>query len=172
MQPEVLALMHFHSDWLRVVRFLTQYATPGLVAVVLVAEIVGWPASLPPALGSAYSRLVVIVFSLLTLIMICLCGWIVFLWDIDRLFFSLERKIDTRLPEETVPGEPPDGSLFGRAREMLNSKVQQVRVQAVAAIEKAYWDDINAGGVLAFPQPNIAAAVEQIDESRRDLLGR
>ena len=37
-------------------------------------------------------------------------------------------------------------------------------------IEKAYWEDINAGGVLAFPQPNIAAAVEQIDKSRRDLL--
>ena len=53
---------------------------------------------------------------------------------------------------------------------MLNNKVQDVRARAVAVIEKAYWDDINAGGVLAFPQPNIAAAAEQIDQRRRDLL--
>ena len=35
---------------------------------------------------------------------------------------------------------------------MLNNAEQTVR-----AIEKAYWDDINAGDVLAFPQPDIAA---------------
>ena len=101
--------------------------------------------------------------------MIGVCGWIVFLWDIDRLFFRLERKIDAQLPEQTA-SEEPDGSLLGRAKEMLNSKTQHIRAQAVGAIEKAYWEDINAGGVLAFPQPNIAAAVEQIDKSRRDLL--
>ena len=53
---------------------------------------------------------------------------------------------------------------------MLNSAVKTVRGRSVALIEKAYWDDINAGGVLSFPQPDIAAAVEQIDKSRRDLL--
>jgi len=31
------------------------------------------------------------VFSLLTAIMIGICGWIVCLWDLDRLFFKLER---------------------------------------------------------------------------------
>jgi hypothetical protein len=36
--------------------------------------------------------------------------------------------------------------------------------------EKAYWDDINAEGILAFPQPDISAAVERIDQSRHDLL--
>ena len=54
---------------------------------------------------------------------------------------------------------------------MLDSKTQHIRAQAVGAIEKAYWDDINAGGALSFPQPDIAAAVEQIDKSRGDLFG-
>jgi hypothetical protein len=48
--------------------------------------------------------------------------------------------------------------------------VQHLRAEAVSSIEKAYWEDINAGGVLAFPQPNIARAIEHIDEGRRDLL--
>ena len=98
--------------------------------------------------------------------MIGACGWIVFLWDIDRLFFSLERKIDT----QTVSEAGADGSLLGRVRDMLSSKVQHLRAEAVRSIEKAYWEDINAGGVLAFPQPNIARAIEHIDEGRRDLL--
>ena len=59
---------------------------------------------------------------------------------------------------------------LSRVRETVNSEVQSFKAQAVALIEKAYWKDINAGGVLAFPQPDIAAAVERIDESRRDLL--
>ena len=104
--------------------------------------------------------------------MIGVCGWTVFLWDIDRLFFKLESKIDSELADgQTESAEKhANGSLLGRARELLNSKVMRIRALAVGAIEKAYWDDINAGGVLAFPQPNIAAAVEHIDESRRDLL--
>ena len=48
--------------------------------------------------------------------------------------------------------------------------MQKVRAQAVGVIEKAYWEDINAGGVLAFPQPNIAGAIAQIDKRRGDLL--
>jgi hypothetical protein len=40
---------------------------------------------------------------------------------------------------------------------------------AVSAIEKSYRIDINAGGALAFPKPNITAAVDQIEKSRRDL---
>jgi hypothetical protein len=165
----VLVSIHFDVDWLRVIRVLTQYVAPALVISVLMAELTEVSlASLP--LRSAYGYLVAIVFSLLTIVMIGLCGWIVFLWDIDRLFFSLERKIDTQFTADAASGEEPDGSLLSRAREMLNSKVQQVRTQAVGVIEKAYWEDINAGGVLAFPQPDIAGAVEQIDKSRRDLL--
>ena len=114
----------------------------------------------------AYDYLIAVVFSLLTLMMIGACGWIVFLWDIDRLFFSLERKIDT----QTVSDAGADGSLLGRVRDMLSSKVQHLRAEAVRSIEKAYWEDINAGGVLAFPQPDIARAIEHIDEGRRDLL--
>jgi hypothetical protein len=157
--------MRFRADWLQATRVLTQYVAPGLVLLALIVELAGLSFGLQ-TLPSAYSYLAAIVFSLLTLVMIALCGWIVFLRDIDRLFFRLERKIDTQLPA----GEGTDGSLLGRARELVNAKTQHIRAQAVAAIEKAYWEDINAGGVLAFPQPNIAAAVEQIDESRRDLL--
>jgi hypothetical protein len=49
---------------------------------------------------------------------------------------------------------------------MLSNRLASFSVNAACT----YWDDINAGGVLAFPQPNIAAAVKQIDQSRRDLL--
>ena len=35
--------------------------------------------------------------------MIGMCGWIVFLWDIDRLFFRLERKIDAQVGAESAP---------------------------------------------------------------------
>jgi hypothetical protein len=111
--------------------------------------------------------LIAIVFSLLTFMMVGACGWIVFLWDIDRLFFNLERKIDTQAAADAGIA---DGSLLGRVRDTLRSKVQPLRAEAVMAIEKAYWEDINAGGVLAFPQPNIARAIERIDEGRRDLL--
>ena len=104
--------------------------------------------------------------------MIAICGWTVFLWDIDRLFFKLDNRIDAQIGEadSQSPSREQDGSLLGRAREMLTNAIQTVRARSIALIEKAYWDDINAGGVLSFPQPDIAAAVEQIDKSRRDLL--
>lgn len=157
-------MMQVRANWLQVTRVLTQYVAPTLVVAALAVELSGLSFR-----SAAYDYLLAIVFSVLTIVMIGVCGWIVFLWDIDRLFFRLERKIDAQLPEQTA-SEEPDGSLLGRAKEMLNSKTQHIRAQAVGAIEKAYWEDINAGGVLAFPQPNIAAAVEQIDKSRRDLL--
>lgn len=157
------------ANWLQITRVVTQYVAPGLIALTLLLELIGLSSS-ASSLARAYGYVLAVVFSLLTILMIAACGWIVFLWDIDRLFFRLEHKIDAQLPEQAGPAEEPDGSLLGRAREMLNAKTQHIRTQAVAVIEKAYWEDINAGGVLAFPQPNIAAAVEQIDKSRRDLL--
>lgn len=156
--------MQVRVNWLQATRVLTQYVAPTLVVSALAVELSGLSFR-----SVAYDYLLAIVFSVLTIVMIGVCGWVVFLWDIDRLFFRLERKIDAQLPEQTA-SEEPDGSLLGRAKEMLNNKTQHIRAQAVGAIEKAYWEDINAGGVLAFPQPNIAAAVEQIDKSRRDLL--
>ena len=155
-------------DWLNATRALAQFVVPVLVAAAFMVEIAGLsPGS--PTLEAAYNRLIAVVFSLLTLAMIGMCGWIVFLWDIDRLFFTLERKIDAQVGAEGAPSDEPR-SLASRAHEMLDSKLQTVRARAVAVVEKAYWDDIDAGGALAFPQPNIAAAVAQIDGSRRDLL--
>jgi hypothetical protein len=163
--------MHFQLDWLRAIRHLTQYVVPGLILAAVIIEFAGRTV-ISPSLASAYDHLHAIMFSLLTILMIGICGWTVFLWDIDRLFFKLEGKIDSEFADvPTNTGQRgPDESLLGRTRDMLNNKVRHVRAEAVAAIEKAYWDDINAGGVLAFPQPNIAAAVEHIDERRRDLL--
>jgi hypothetical protein len=161
-------------DWLRLIRLLTQYIAPGLVAVVMLGELLGASLTGPSLSGSTgvYNCLLLAAFTVLTVTMIAICGWTVFLWDIDRLFFTLENKIDAQIGELDTKSPDPeqDGSLLGRAREMLNNAVQTVRVKSVALIEKAYWDDINAGGVLAFPQPDIAAAIEQIDKSRRDLL--
>ena len=163
--------MHFQLDWLRAIRHLTQYVVPGLILAAVIIELAGQTFT-SPLLASAYDYLLAIIFSLLTILMIGICGWTVFLWDIDRLFFKLEGKIDSELTDvpTNIGQKEPDESLLGRTREMLNNKVRHIRAEAVAAIEKAYWDDINAGGVLAFPQPNIAAAVEHIDERRRDLL--
>src|SRR5215510_6884579 len=163
--------MQFQLNWLRAIRHLTQYLVPGFIAAAVIIEIAGWRFA-SQSLASAYDYLIAIIFSLLTVLMIGICGWTVFLWDIDRLFFKLDGKIDSELadlPTNTGQKEPQE-SLLGRTREMLNNKVRHIRAEAVNAIEKAYWDDINAGGVLAFPQPNIAAAVEHIDERRRDLL--
>ena len=164
----------FHMDWLRLIRFLTQYVAPGLAAVVVVAEIIGWLLGAPvsPSVTHAYHYLLLIVFSLLTAIMIGICGWIVCLWDLDRLFFKLESKIDSQIAAlKSKSGETGnDGTLLGRARELLNKVMKGSRAMAVSAIEKSYWIDINAGGALAFPKPNITAAVDQIEKSRRDLL--
>jgi FtsH-binding integral membrane protein len=82
--------MRFSADWLQVTRVLTQYVAPGLVVLALVVELTGLSFS-SPALASAYSYLVAVVFSLLTIVMIGVCGWIVFLWDIDRLFGTQDR---------------------------------------------------------------------------------
>ena len=147
-------------DWLRLARVTTQYVVPGLLALALLVEVAGTPTV------AAYDYLIAVVFSVFTVVMIAACGWIVFLWDIDRLFFSLERKIDAQAVSEAAA----DGSLLGRVRDMLSSKVQHLRTEAVRSIEKAYWEDINAGGVLAFPHPDIARAIEHIDAGRRDLL--
>src|SRR4026208_717458 len=160
--------------WLGLIRLLTQYIVPGLVAVVMLGESLSAPWAGPSLSGyaSVYNYLLLVAFALATVLMIAVCGWTVFLWDIDRLFFTLDGRIDAEIGELEKKSSDPqqDGSLLGRAREMLNNAVQTVRGRSVALIEKAYWDDINAGGVLSFPQPDIAAAVEQIDKSRRDLL--
>lgn len=163
-----------HVDWLRLIRFLTQYVAPGLAAVVVVVEIIGWLLGVQasPSVTHTYHYLLLIVFSLLTAILIGICGWIVCLWDLDRLFFKLESKIDSQIATlESKSGEGGnDGTLLGRARELLSKVMKGSRAMAIGAIEKSYWIDINAGGALAFPKPNITAAVDQIEKSRRDLL--
>jgi len=166
---------HFHMDWLRFIRFLTLYVAPGLAAVAVVAEIIGWRLGAPvsPSITHTYYYLVLIVFSLLTGILIGTCGWIVCLWDLDRLFFKLETKIDSQIAVlDSKSGESGnDGTLLRRARDLLLNKVMKGRrAMAVSALEKCYWTDINAGGALAFPSPNITAAVDQIERSHRDLL--
>ena len=168
------AWMAFHISWLRLIRFLTQYVAPGLATLVLVAEVMSWLLGAPAlhSLTHAYNYVLLIVFSLLTAIMIGICGWIVYLWDLDRLFFKLESKIDSQIAalESKSAEGGPDGTLLGRAREMLNNVVRSSRAMAVGSIEKSYWIVINAGGALAFPKLDIAAAVDQIEKSRRDLL--
>jgi hypothetical protein len=86
-------------DWVRLIQFLTQYVAPGLAAIVVVAEIIGWLLGAPvsPSVAHTYHSLLLIVFSLLTAFMIGICAWIVCLWDLDRLFFKLESKIDSQI---------------------------------------------------------------------------
>jgi hypothetical protein len=80
-------------DWLRLTRLMTQYVVPGLLAVAFLVEISG-TRTVP-----AFDYLAAVVFSFLTLIMIGACGWIVFLWDIDRLFSaSSARSIRRQCP--------------------------------------------------------------------------
>lgn len=165
----------FHTDWLRLIRILTQYVAPGLAAIVAVVEIIGWGFGAPvsPSVTYTYHYLLLIVFSLLTVILIGICGWVVSLWDLDRLFFKLESKIDTQIAIlESKSGEfGNNGTLLGRARELLLNKVLKCsRATAVSAMVRSYWIEINAGGALAFPKPNITAAVDQIEKSRRDLI--
>ncbi len=147
----------FHIDWLRLIRFLTQYVAPGLAAIVVVAEIVGWLLGAPLFLSVPYNYVLLIVFSLLTAIMIGFCGWIICLWDLDRLFFKLEDQIDSQIAalESKSGGSGNDGTLLGRARELLLNKVMK---------------GSRAMAVSAFPKPDIPAAVDQIEKSRRDLL--
>jgi len=157
--------MRLRTDWLLMLRLLTQYVAPVLVLAGLLVELTGFSFG-AVELDRAYTYLAAIAFSLLTIVLIGACGWIAFLWDIDRLFFTLENRIDAELAAENPSDPERNGSLLGRVSE----KLQSFKAQAVAVIEKAYWKHINAGGVLAFPRPDIAAAVEQIDKSRRDLL--
>src|SRR5262249_47379606 len=87
----------FHMDWLRLIRGLTLYIVPGLVAVAVVVEIMGWLVGAPLFPSIRYNYVLLTVFSLLTAIMMGLCGWIVCLWDLDRLFFKLESQIDSQI---------------------------------------------------------------------------
>src|SRR5262249_25703048 len=86
-------------DRLRLIRLLTQYVAPGLAAVVVIAEIMGWLLGAPvsASVTHSYHYMLLIVFSLLTTIMIGISGWIVCLWGLDRLFFKLESKIDSQI---------------------------------------------------------------------------
>jgi hypothetical protein len=152
-------------DWLRLIRTLAQGVVPALAAAALLSDVTWAGAS-----NTAFNLVLLIVFCLFTVAMILICGWTVFLWDIDRLFFRLENKIDGELGEKAPKNIGPDSSLLGRARELVGNALGNVRARSIALIEKSYWDDINAGGVLSFPQPNIAAAIEHIDRPRRDLL--
>src|SRR5262245_197903 len=128
--------MRFQLDWLRAIRHLTQYVVPGLILAAIIIEVAGRTFATQP-LASAYDYLLAIIFSLLTILMIGICGWTAFLWDIDRLFFKLEGKIDSELAD--VPAnsgkDEPDESLLGRNREVINNKVRHIRAEAVAAAE-------------------------------------
>jgi hypothetical protein len=156
-------------DWPRITRLFARYAVPGLIVLGFITEFYR-PPSNPNTLVGAYNFGITILFSLLTVSLIGMCGWVVFLWDIDRLFYRLERKIDAQTTGADEGREEPDGSILGRARELINERVMRIRMHAVTTIEKAYWQGINEGGVLAFPRPDISAAIEHIDDSRRDLL--
>jgi hypothetical protein len=156
-------------DWPRIIRLSAQYAVPMLIALGIITEF-SRPASNPNNFPCVYNIGITILFSLLTVTLIGMCGWVVFLWDIDRLFYRLERKIDAQTAAANEAREEPDGSMLGRARELINERVMRVRAHAVTTIEKAYWQSINEGGILAFPRPDISAAIEHIDDSRRDLL--
>jgi len=156
-------------NWLRVIRLSSQYAVPGLIALGIIAEFSRAPSS-PNTLAGMYNVGITVLFSVLTVTLIGMCGWVVFLWDIDRLFYRLERKIDAQTAAADEAREEADGSMVGRARELIYERVRRVRTRAVTTIEKGYWQGINEGGVLAFPRPDISAAIEHIDDSRRDLL--
>jgi hypothetical protein len=130
----------FHIDWLRLIRFLTQYVAPGLAVAAVVVEIIGWLLGASPFLSVNYVLLIVL---LLTAIMIGICGWIVCLWDLDRLFFKLEDQIDSQIAAlESKSGESGnDGTLLGRARELLLNKVMKgTRAMSVRAIEKYFGE--------------------------------
>jgi hypothetical protein len=89
-------LKHERPSRLAAGHAITQFVVPVLIAAVFIVEITG-VTSASPTLEVAYNYLIAIAFSLLTVVMIGVCGWIVFLWDIDRLFFRLERKIDAQV---------------------------------------------------------------------------
>src|SRR5262245_37339849 len=100
--------MHSRTDWLLALRLLTQYVIPVLVVIGLTVELTGFSFG-SAELGHAYNYLATIAFSLLTIMLIVASGWIVFLWDIDRLFFTLENRIDTELAGEDGSDPEPNG---------------------------------------------------------------
>jgi hypothetical protein len=87
--------------WLRLIRLLTQCIVPGLAGVVMLAEVLSAPFARSSLSGYAgvYNLLLVVTFTLATVLMIAVCGWTVFLWDIDRLFFTLDGRIDAEIGE-------------------------------------------------------------------------
>src|SRR5262245_30579003 len=100
--------MHLRTDWLLILRLLTQYVAPVLVVVGLTVELVGISFG-SAELGRAYTYLAAVSFSLLTIVLIIASGWIAFLWDIDRLFFTLENRIDTELAGDNASDAEPNG---------------------------------------------------------------
>jgi hypothetical protein len=161
------------ADGLAALTRLLTHVAPGLAALAVIIEIIGWLSGTPLSRSAQYNYILLIVFSLLTISMIGFCCWIVCLWDLDRLFFKLETKIDSQITTLELKSDESrnDNTLLGRAGELLLNRVMMgSRGISVRAIEKSYWIDINAGGALAFPKPNITAAVDQIEKSRRDLL--
>ena len=68
----------YSVDWLRLIRLLTQYIVPGLVAVVMLGELLG-PQLTEPLTGSTgvYNYLLLAAFTVLTVTMIAICGWTV-----------------------------------------------------------------------------------------------
>jgi hypothetical protein len=85
----------FQMDWLRVTRLLTHYVAPGLAAGAAIIEIIGRLSDAALSLSVPYNWVLLVVFSLLTASMIGWCGWIVCLWDLDRLFLKLETRMDS-----------------------------------------------------------------------------
>jgi len=80
-------------DWSRVIRLSAQYAVPGLIALGIIAEF-SRALSSPITLAGMHNIGIAVLFSVLTVTLIGMCGWVVFLWDIDRLFYRLERRAD------------------------------------------------------------------------------
>jgi hypothetical protein len=161
------------ADGLTALARLLTHIAPGLVALAVIIETTCWLLSAPLSRSVPYNYVLLVVFSVLTTSMVGFCCWIVCLWDLDRLFFKLEAKIDSQIAALELKSDESrnDNTLLGRAKELLLNKVTKgSRNMSVRAIEKSYWIHINAGGALAFPKPNITAAVDQIEKCRRDLL--
>jgi hypothetical protein len=103
--------------WLRLVRLLTLYIVPGLIVIALAAEVIDAAVGSSSTSSKPYNAVLLSIFSGLSITMMALCGWVVFLWDIDRLLFKLEGKIDAELGE-AAPTEQSN-SLVGRTRGAL-----------------------------------------------------
>ena len=104
-------------DWSRIIRLSAQYAVPGLIALGIITEFSG-PPSNPNTLPGVYNIGITILFSLLTVTLIGMCAWVVFLWDIDRLFYRLERKIDAQTAAADEAREEADGARMGKGNHL------------------------------------------------------